>query len=102
MPQDKDLLQPLPVPVLIVGSKYDLFKVTTPRFAFASLWPRRSRGTSLSWCCASQDLDSNLRKVVSRAIRFLAHVYGASVLFTGQQVAPLPWQLPRLPSRPFP
>eukprot|EP00045_Choanoeca_perplexa_P011782 m.126161 g.126161 ORF g.126161 m.126161 type:complete len:234 (+) comp15767_c0_seq4:58-759(+) len=48
---DKDFLQPLQVPTLIVGSKYDVY----------------------------QEMEPARRKVVSRCLRFLAHMYGASL-----------------------
>ncbi|XP_076016457.1 cytoplasmic dynein 2 light intermediate chain 1 [Genypterus blacodes] len=51
---DRDLISPFPVPLLIVGSKYDLF----------------------------QELDSHNKKVVSKTLRFIAHYYAASLIFT--------------------
>lgn len=54
---DKDEVTPLPLPVLIVGNKYDAFR----------------------------DEDSVKRKGVTQAVRYLAHMYGASVLFTSMK-----------------
>uniref|UniRef100_A0A665WUP9 Cytoplasmic dynein 2 light intermediate chain 1 n=1 Tax=Echeneis naucrates TaxID=173247 RepID=A0A665WUP9_ECHNA len=52
--QDRELLSPFPVPLLIIGSKYDIF----------------------------QELDSDKRKVVSKTLRFVAHYYASSLIFT--------------------
>ncbi|XP_070772428.1 cytoplasmic dynein 2 light intermediate chain 1 [Enoplosus armatus] len=51
---DRELISPFPVPLLIIGSKYDIF----------------------------QELDSEKRKVVSKTLRFVAHYYAASLIFT--------------------
>ncbi|KAM4729492.1 cytoplasmic dynein 2 light intermediate chain 1 [Anableps anableps] len=51
---DRELISPFPVPLLIIGSKYDLF----------------------------QDFDSDKKKVISKTLRFLAHYYAASLVFT--------------------
>ncbi|XP_069000481.1 cytoplasmic dynein 2 light intermediate chain 1 [Embiotoca jacksoni] len=51
---DRELISPFPVPLLIVGSKYDIF----------------------------QEFDSDKRKVVSNTLRFIAHYYAASLIFT--------------------
>ncbi|KAK5882684.1 hypothetical protein CesoFtcFv8_021244 [Champsocephalus esox] len=51
---DRELISPFPVPLLIIGSKYDLF----------------------------QEFDSDKRKVISRTLRFVAHYYAASLIFT--------------------
>ncbi|CAL8254102.1 unnamed protein product [Lota lota] len=51
---DRELLSPFPVPLLIIGSKYDLF----------------------------MELDSEKRKVVSKTLRFIGHYYAASLIFT--------------------
>eukprot|EP01147_Barroeca_monosierra_P010425 gene10425-2556_t len=53
---DLPMVQPNLIPILIVGTKYDIF----------------------------QNFDSEQRKTVSRACRFLAHFHGASILFTSQ------------------
>ena len=50
--QDKELLSPLPIPVAIVGGKYDLF----------------------------QDFDPEKKKMISKTLRFLAHTNGATLL----------------------
>ncbi|KAL5486978.1 hypothetical protein EMCRGX_G019526 [Ephydatia muelleri] len=50
---DKDLLDPLPVPLLIVGTKYDIF----------------------------QDFDSEKKKMVCKTLRFVSHINGASLQF---------------------
>ncbi|KAF6721467.1 Cytoplasmic dynein 2 light intermediate chain 1 [Oryzias melastigma] len=52
--QDRELISPFPVPLLIIGSKYDLF----------------------------QEFDSEKKKVVSKTLRFIAHYYAASLVFT--------------------
>ncbi|KAM6997247.1 cytoplasmic dynein 2 light intermediate chain 1 [Tautogolabrus adspersus] len=51
---DRELISPFPAPLLIIGSKYDLF----------------------------QEFDSDKRKVVSKTLRFIAHYYAASLIFT--------------------
>ncbi|XP_068184394.1 cytoplasmic dynein 2 light intermediate chain 1 [Antennarius striatus] len=51
---DRELISPFSVPLLIIGSKYDIF----------------------------QELDSDKRKVVSKTLRFVAHYYAASLIFT--------------------
>ncbi|XP_074531904.1 cytoplasmic dynein 2 light intermediate chain 1 [Halichoeres trimaculatus] len=51
---DRELISPFPVPLLIIGSKYDLF----------------------------QEFDSDKRKVVNKTLRFIAHYYAASLIFT--------------------
>ncbi|XP_072031867.1 cytoplasmic dynein 2 light intermediate chain 1-like [Amphiura filiformis] len=50
---DKDILDPFPIPLVIIGSKYDVF----------------------------QDFDSEKRKVICKTMRFLAHNYGAALQF---------------------
>ncbi|XP_074501625.1 cytoplasmic dynein 2 light intermediate chain 1 isoform X1 [Sebastes fasciatus] len=51
---DRELISPFPVPLLIIGSKYDIF----------------------------QEFDSEKKKVVSKTLRFVAHYYAASLIFT--------------------
>ncbi|KAM9808754.1 cytoplasmic dynein 2 light intermediate chain 1 isoform X3 [Syngnathus typhle] len=51
---DRELISPFPVPLLIIGSKYDLF----------------------------QELASDKRKVVCKTLRFVAHYYAASLIFS--------------------
>ncbi|XP_028323898.1 cytoplasmic dynein 2 light intermediate chain 1 [Gouania willdenowi] len=51
---DRELISPFPVPLLIIGSKYDVF----------------------------QEFDSDKKRVVSKTLRFVAHYYAASLLFT--------------------
>ncbi|KAM4590837.1 cytoplasmic dynein 2 light intermediate chain 1 isoform 2-T2 [Odontesthes bonariensis] len=51
---DRELISPFPVPLLIIGSKYDLF----------------------------QEFDSDKKKVVGKTLRFIAHYYAASLIFT--------------------
>lgn len=51
---DRELISPFPVPLLIIGSKYDLF----------------------------QDFDADKKKVIGKTLRFLAHNYAASLIFT--------------------
>ena len=48
---DRDLLDPLPIPLIILGSKFDLF----------------------------QNMDPEKRKMVTRTLRFIAHTNGASL-----------------------
>ncbi|KAK7507064.1 hypothetical protein BaRGS_00001915 [Batillaria attramentaria] len=50
---DKNMMEPFLVPLVIVGSKYDLF----------------------------QDFDSEKRKVICKTLRFVAHIYGATLQF---------------------
>ncbi|BFZ07119.1 hypothetical protein BsWGS_10158 [Bradybaena similaris] len=50
---DKSMMDPFLIPLVIVGSKYDLF----------------------------QDFDSEKRKVICKTLRFVAHLHGASLLF---------------------
>jgi dynein light intermediate chain 2 len=54
---DKEEVTPLPLPVLVVGNKYETFR----------------------------DEDSVKRKGVTQAVRYLSHMYGASVLFTSMK-----------------
>ncbi|KAI1894432.1 hypothetical protein AGOR_G00115740 [Albula goreensis] len=54
---DRELINPLPVPLLIIGSKYDIF----------------------------QDFDSEKRKVICKTLRFLAHYHGASLIFSSSK-----------------
>uniref|UniRef100_A0A672JRY4 Dynein, cytoplasmic 2, light intermediate chain 1 n=1 Tax=Salarias fasciatus TaxID=181472 RepID=A0A672JRY4_SALFA len=51
---DRELISAFPVPLLIIGSKYDIF----------------------------QEFDSDKKKVVSKTLRFIAHYYAASLIFT--------------------
>nr|XP_040034663.1 cytoplasmic dynein 2 light intermediate chain 1 isoform X1 [Gasterosteus aculeatus aculeatus] len=51
---DRELISPFPVPLLIIGSKYDIFQV----------------------------FDSDKKKVVCKTLRFVAHYYAASLIFT--------------------
>eukprot|EP00040_Diaphanoeca_grandis_P013430 m.67908 g.67908 ORF g.67908 m.67908 type:complete len:403 (+) comp23884_c1_seq1:279-1487(+) len=50
---DKDVLDPVSVPVVIVGSKYDVFR----------------------------DFEPEQRKVICKTMRFIAHLHGASIVF---------------------
>ncbi|RXN28305.1 cytoplasmic dynein 2 light intermediate chain 1 [Labeo rohita] len=54
---DRELINPFPVPLLIVGSKFDIF----------------------------QDFDSEKRKVICKTLRFIAHFYGASLILTSSK-----------------
>lgn len=54
---DKALLDPLPVPVVIIGMKYDVFK----------------------------DFDPEHRKVIAKSLRFMAHIHGASLFFANNR-----------------
>lgn len=51
---DKELISPFPLPLLIIGSKYDIF----------------------------QEFDSDKKKLISKTLRFIAHYYAASLIFT--------------------
>ncbi|XP_055986568.1 cytoplasmic dynein 2 light intermediate chain 1 [Sorex fumeus] len=53
---DRELIDPFPIPLVIIGSKYDVF----------------------------QDFDSEKRKVICKTLRFLAHHHGATLLFTSK------------------
>ncbi|KAK1937732.1 Vesicle-trafficking protein SEC22b [Phytophthora citrophthora] len=54
---DKDEVAPLPIPVLVVGNKFETFR----------------------------DQDSVKRKGIIQAVRYLSHMYGATVLFTSMK-----------------
>ncbi|XP_051945918.1 cytoplasmic dynein 2 light intermediate chain 1 [Xyrauchen texanus] len=54
---DRELINPFPVSLLIIGSKFDIF----------------------------QDFDSEKRKVICKTLRFVAHFYGASLIFTSSK-----------------
>lgn len=51
---DREMISPFPLPLLIIGSKYDIF----------------------------QELESEKRKVVCKTLRFIAHHHAASLVFT--------------------
>ncbi|XP_066451662.1 cytoplasmic dynein 2 light intermediate chain 1 [Eleutherodactylus coqui] len=53
---DRELIDPFPLPLLIIGSKYDIF----------------------------QDFESEKRKIICKTLRFVSHYFGASLLFTGK------------------
>ncbi|XP_063297533.1 cytoplasmic dynein 2 light intermediate chain 1 [Pelobates fuscus] len=53
---DRELIDPFPIPLLITGSKYDIF----------------------------QEFESEKRKVVCKTLRFVSHYYGASLMFTSK------------------
>ncbi|XP_017546061.1 cytoplasmic dynein 2 light intermediate chain 1 isoform X1 [Pygocentrus nattereri] len=54
---DRELISPFPVPLLLIGSKFDIF----------------------------QDFESEKRKVICKTLRFLAHYYGASMIFSSSK-----------------
>ncbi|KAM8946397.1 cytoplasmic dynein 2 light intermediate chain 1 [Pelodytes ibericus] len=56
---DRELIDPFPIPLLIIGSKYDIF----------------------------QDFESEKRKVVCKTLRFVSHYNGASLMFTSKSEA---------------
>ncbi|XP_042732695.1 cytoplasmic dynein 2 light intermediate chain 1 isoform X1 [Lagopus leucura] len=56
---DYDLVDPFPIPLVIIGSKYDIF----------------------------HEFDSEMRKIISRTLRFVSHYYGASLAFTSKSEA---------------
>ncbi|KFV54435.1 Cytoplasmic dynein 2 light intermediate chain 1, partial [Tyto alba] len=49
---DYELIDPFPIPLVIIGSKYDIF----------------------------HEFDSEMRKVISKTLRFVSHYYGASLV----------------------
>ncbi|XP_076324390.1 cytoplasmic dynein 2 light intermediate chain 1 isoform X2 [Tachypleus tridentatus] len=55
---DKDMIDPFPVPLLILGTKYDIF----------------------------QDLDPEKKKVICRCLRYVAHTNGAALQFVSTKV----------------
>lgn len=58
---DKDLVLPLPIPLVIVGGKYDLF----------------------------QEIEPEKRKVISKTLRFVAHYNGAHLFYFSSKIEPL-------------
>uniref|UniRef100_A0A914VYB5 Cytoplasmic dynein 2 light intermediate chain 1 n=1 Tax=Plectus sambesii TaxID=2011161 RepID=A0A914VYB5_9BILA len=56
--QDKDMIKPFPIPLAIVGAKYDIF----------------------------QDIDSEKKKAMCKTLRFLAHTNGASLQFYSSKI----------------
>ncbi|XP_033102779.1 cytoplasmic dynein 2 light intermediate chain 1-like isoform X2 [Anneissia japonica] len=58
---DRGLIEPSLVPLVIIGTKYDLY----------------------------QNLDSEKRKVISRTLRFVAHNYGGALLFCSSKNEPM-------------
>lgn len=65
---DKSMLDPFPLPLVIVGSKYDLF----------------------------QDFDSEKRKVICKTLRFVAHTNGATLQFFSLKIEQLSSKLKAL------
>ncbi|XP_067938726.1 cytoplasmic dynein 2 light intermediate chain 1-like isoform X2 [Watersipora subatra] len=55
---DDDLLEPFRVPLVIIGTKFDLY----------------------------QELDPEKKKVIAKTLRFVAHTYGASLFFTSAKI----------------
>ncbi|CAD5125611.1 DgyrCDS13814 [Dimorphilus gyrociliatus] len=58
---DKEVVNPLLVPLIIVGGKYDLF----------------------------QEIEPEKRKVISKTLRYIAHYSGASLLYFSSKIEPL-------------
>ncbi|XP_003758354.2 cytoplasmic dynein 2 light intermediate chain 1 [Sarcophilus harrisii] len=56
---DRELIDPFPIPLVIIGSKYDIF----------------------------QDFDSEKRKIICKTLRFVSHYYGASLMFASKSEA---------------
>ncbi|XP_041469369.1 cytoplasmic dynein 2 light intermediate chain 1-like isoform X1 [Lytechinus variegatus] len=54
---DRDMLDPFPLPLVIIGTKYDVY----------------------------QDFDPEKRKVISKTLRFIAHNYGAALQFSSNK-----------------
>uniref|UniRef100_A0A8C2NN25 Cytoplasmic dynein 2 light intermediate chain 1 n=1 Tax=Capra hircus TaxID=9925 RepID=A0A8C2NN25_CAPHI len=104
---DRELIDPFPIPLVIIGSKYDIFQrilgvfhlikcVLVSKFYWAKcLNKERSDSVALegcSYCSAStepnaKDFDSEKRKVICKTLRFVAHYYGASLMFTSKSEA---------------
>ncbi|XP_067421166.1 cytoplasmic dynein 2 light intermediate chain 1 isoform X2 [Emydura macquarii macquarii] len=56
---DHELIDPFPIPLVIIGSKYDIF----------------------------HEFDSEMRKIMCKTLRFVSHYYGASLVFTSKSEA---------------
>ncbi|XP_041333227.1 cytoplasmic dynein 2 light intermediate chain 1 isoform X3 [Pyrgilauda ruficollis] len=56
---DSALVDPFPIPLVIIGSKYDIF----------------------------HEFDSEMRKIISKTLRFVSHYNGASLVFTSKSEA---------------
>ncbi|XP_044284901.1 cytoplasmic dynein 2 light intermediate chain 1, partial [Varanus komodoensis] len=56
---DHELIDPFPVPLVIIGSKYDMF----------------------------HEFDSEVKKIICKTLRFVSHYYGASLVFTSKSEA---------------
>ncbi|XP_074844636.1 cytoplasmic dynein 2 light intermediate chain 1 isoform X2 [Carettochelys insculpta] len=56
---DHELIDPFPIPLVIIGSKYDIF----------------------------QEFDPEVRKIMCKTLRFISHYYGASLVFTSKTEA---------------
>ncbi|NWV02044.1 DC2L1 protein, partial [Upupa epops] len=56
---DYELIDPFPIPLVIIGSKYDIF----------------------------HEFDSEMRKLISTSLRFVSHYCGASLVFTSKSEA---------------
>ncbi|XP_066480626.1 cytoplasmic dynein 2 light intermediate chain 1 isoform X4 [Tiliqua scincoides] len=56
---DREMIDPFPVPLVIIGSKYDTF----------------------------HEFDSEIKKVIYKTLRFVSHYYGASLVFTSKSEA---------------
>ncbi|XP_077193723.1 cytoplasmic dynein 2 light intermediate chain 1 isoform X2 [Paroedura picta] len=56
---DRELIDPFPIPLVIIGSKYDLF----------------------------YEFDSEVKKIIHKTLRFVSHYYGASLVFTSKSEA---------------
>uniref|UniRef100_A0A8D0KK93 Cytoplasmic dynein 2 light intermediate chain 1 n=1 Tax=Salvator merianae TaxID=96440 RepID=A0A8D0KK93_SALMN len=56
---DRELIDPFPIPLIIIGSKYDVF----------------------------HEFDSEIKKIIYKTLRFVSHYYGASLVFTSKSEA---------------
>ncbi|KAJ6666949.1 hypothetical protein lerEdw1_018951 [Lerista edwardsae] len=56
---DREMIDPFPVPLVIIGSKYDTF----------------------------HEFDSEIKKIIYKTLRFVSHYYGASLVFTSKSEA---------------
>ncbi|XP_062827455.1 cytoplasmic dynein 2 light intermediate chain 1 isoform X3 [Anolis carolinensis] len=56
---DRELIDPFPIPLVVIGSKYDMF----------------------------HEFDSEMKKIICKTLRFVSHYYGASLVFTSKSEA---------------
>lgn len=76
--KDKSLVEPFPIPLAIIGGKYDIYQVNE-YYAILTFYFLISRVLSefrTLFVCL-QDFDPEKRKMISRTLRFIAHSHGA-------------------------